>query len=57
VLYDLTTWAGLLTALDDEGPVALIRSVRAAEASDQSTDRWPRSKPSDDATVAYAVLR
>ena len=56
-LYDLTTWPNLLTSLDDDGPAALIRAVRAAEASDQSTQRWPRSKPSDDATVAYAVLR
>lgn len=56
VLYDLTTWPGLLTSLDDDGPAALIRAVRAAEASDQGTQRWPRSKPSDDATVAYAVL-
>jgi hypothetical protein len=55
--YELTTWAGLLASLDHDGPAALIRSVRAAENSDRSTQRWPRSKPSDDATVAYAVLR
>ncbi len=56
VLYGLTTWPALLTSLDDDGPTALIRAVRAADASDQSTQRWPRSKLSDDATVAFAAL-
>lgn len=57
ILYDLTMWPALFTTLDDDGPAALIRAVRAAEASDLRTQRWTRSKPSDDATVAYAVLR
>jgi hypothetical protein len=54
-LYELMTWSDLLATLDSSGPASLVRSVREAEVTDQTTERWPRSKPSDDATVAYAT--
>jgi hypothetical protein len=31
----------------------LIRQVRAAEDSDRDCERWPRDKPTDNATVVY----
>jgi hypothetical protein len=54
--YELMTWTELLGTIDISGPATLVRSVREAEATVQSTERWPRSKPSDDAAVAYALL-
>ncbi|WP_244252067.1 protein phosphatase 2C domain-containing protein [Micromonospora antibiotica] len=53
-LFDLLTWADVLDVLDREGPVALIRRVRASEAADPACLRWPRNKCSDDATAVYA---
>jgi hypothetical protein len=54
VEYGLTDWKGLLDLLEHEGPQALIHRVRDAERSDPDGIRWPRFKPSDDAT---AILR
>ncbi len=51
--YHLLNWRGLLTVLADGGPAELIGRARAAEASDPDGIRWPRSKPSDDATIVY----
>lgn len=51
--FDLLTWADLLTALGKDGPRELLRRTREAEADDPDGKRWPRSKASDDATIAY----
>ncbi len=44
------TWADLLTALDREGPAAVVAATRAAERAEPPTD--PDDKVHDDATVA-----
>jgi hypothetical protein len=51
--YHLLTWPQVLAVVADEGPAALIARTRAAEDSDPGAVRWPRAKPSDDATVAW----
>ncbi|GAA0950672.1 integrase [Nonomuraea longicatena] len=51
--FGLTDWWGLMDTLAAEGPDAVVGRVRAAEASDPIGHRWPRNKPSDDATVVY----
>lgn len=51
--YHLTTWRQLLDVLAQDGPAELIRNVREAERSDPHGERWPRSKPHDDASVVY----
>jgi hypothetical protein len=51
--FHITDWNGLLNTLNERGPSQLIRELRNAEASDPHGQRWPRHKPSDDATVAY----
>ncbi|MEU4360307.1 hypothetical protein [Promicromonospora sp. NPDC023987] len=53
-LFGIHDWPGVLELLQYRGPEALIREVRAAEASDPEAKRWPRNKISDDATVAYS---
>ncbi len=55
-LYGLMSWPDLVAILDQDGPGVLINSVRSAEAADPTTTRWPRSKLSDDATVAFARI-
>jgi len=37
------------------GPAELIRRVRRAERSDPDGKRWPRGKPSDDASAVYCT--
>jgi hypothetical protein len=54
--FRLATWEELLALLDENGPDELLRQVRAAEAVDPEGRQWPRTKRSDDATVAYLVL-
>ncbi|MBW6432724.1 protein phosphatase 2C domain-containing protein [Actinoplanes hulinensis] len=49
------TWDELLDLAEKHGPEAVLRKVRAAEASDPLGQRWPRNKRSDDATLALAV--
>ena len=49
--FRLATWAETGAILTGEGPEALIRRVRAAEAADPRGERWPRSKIRDDATA------
>lgn len=51
--FMLTDWPGLLDVVATEGPGALLRQVRSSEASDPLGYRWPRNKPSDDATVVF----
>ncbi|MGH8886282.1 MAG: integrase [Egibacteraceae bacterium] len=45
------SWAALMTALVADGPHACIQAVRAAETLDPDGRSFPRTKPSDDATV------
>ncbi|WP_034483281.1 hypothetical protein [Actinomadura oligospora] len=51
-LFGRSDWAGLARIVREEGPEALIARTREVEATDPQVVRWPRSKPSDDATVA-----
>lgn len=51
--FGLADWPRLLDILAIDGPAALIRQVRAAEANDPHGKRWPRGKIRDDATAAY----
>jgi hypothetical protein len=46
-------WGAALDSLAETGPDAFIGRVRALESSDADGRQWPRSKPFDDATVAY----
>jgi hypothetical protein len=55
-VFGLATWGELLTLLDESGPSELVCRVRAAEAADPQGRRWPRTKASDDVSVAYLVL-
>jgi hypothetical protein len=56
VEYGLADWTGLLDILEQEGPGGLIGRVRDAEASDRDGTRWPRFKPSDDATAIFCTF-
>ncbi|WFE94512.1 protein phosphatase 2C domain-containing protein [Micromonospora sp. WMMD987] len=49
-VYD---WSMVLDVLESAGPARLIGQVREVEASDPRGKRWPRNKPSDDATAVY----
>ncbi|MET9671566.1 protein phosphatase 2C domain-containing protein [Streptomyces sp. NPDC006482] len=51
--FHATDWRGCIDLLRRHGPEDVIRRVRAAEESDPHLSRWPRSKPHDDATIAY----
>jgi hypothetical protein len=55
-ILHLMDWTTVLNQLRDTGPISLIQAVRQAEATDPNTTRWPRNKPSDDATTIYASL-
>lgn len=54
--YHLMDWPGLIRALREEGPAALIAQVREAEDADPAALRWPRYKARDDATALYWQL-
>lgn len=56
VSFGLTDWKGALDILDTKGPDHLIMQVRDAERSDPGCTNWPRSKPYDDAAVAYCRI-
>ncbi|MGH8932895.1 MAG: hypothetical protein ACRDZO_20300 [Egibacteraceae bacterium] len=45
------SWDALMRALVTEGPARCIDAIRAAETGDPDGRRFPRSKPSDDATA------
>jgi Protein phosphatase 2C len=51
--FGLAGWPAVLDTIRADGPGALIRQVRAAEASDPHGTRWPRGKHHDDATVLW----
>ncbi|HEV7828633.1 MAG TPA: hypothetical protein VGP04_07235, partial [Pseudonocardiaceae bacterium] len=46
-------WERVLSTLAEDGPQTLIEEVRRSEATDLYGERWPRYKPSDDATAVY----
>lgn len=52
-IFTLADWPGCLDLLEQQGPGQLISRVRQAELSDPDLERWPRSKPHDDATAAF----
>ena len=54
--FGVLTFSDAVDIVSEEGPAALLRRTRLAEASDQSGERWPRGKTYDDATVALATL-
>lgn len=54
--FGRTDWRGMFDLLEQHGPDELISQVRDAEASDVQCLTWPRTKPYDDATVAYARI-
>ncbi|MFD8564958.1 integrase [Streptosporangium canum] len=54
--YELMDWEAALSLIEQNGPCALIDQVRRAELADPDSDRWPRYKVSDDATVALCLL-
>jgi len=56
VEYGRTDWNGLLDILEHDGPAGLIARVRDAEQSDPDGVRWPRFKPSDDATAIFCTF-
>lgn len=49
-------WRDVFDLLEQRGPDELISQVRDAEADDVQCLTWPRTKPYDDATVAYARI-
>ncbi|MGW1276846.1 protein phosphatase 2C domain-containing protein [Streptomyces tsukubensis] len=51
--FCLDDWSGAVALVRDDGPRALIRHVRDAEASDPDGRRWPRGKSRDDASVLH----
>jgi hypothetical protein len=53
-MFGLLTWHGVLEVLDSKGPTELIKRVRLIEEADPTGTKWPRNKPSDDATAVYA---
>jgi hypothetical protein len=52
-LLELYSWLALMAKLRHTGPKAVVADVRTAEASDPMAQSWPRSKASDDASIAY----
>jgi hypothetical protein len=51
--YGLIGWPEMLDIIRDDGPGAVIKRVREAEAGDPDGARWPRRKIRDDATVLW----
>jgi hypothetical protein len=54
--FELFGWRDLLAVLTDEGPLALIERVRAAELADHNGHARPRYKLHDDATAALCLF-
>ncbi|MEV4768869.1 hypothetical protein [Micromonospora humida] len=53
--FALADWPEVLALIAEEGPIEVIRRVRAAETSDPQGRRWPRAKAYDDATLAWCT--
>lgn len=53
--YDVMDWRSALDAMEKDGPRAIIRAARDAADSDPRMERWPRSKPHDDATAVLCL--
>jgi hypothetical protein len=51
--FSLISWRQLLALVARHGPAEAIRQARAAEDSDPTGERWPRTPLHDDASVAY----
>jgi hypothetical protein len=56
-LYAAAEWPELLDSMQQHGPTHVISRVRDLEDADPNGSRWPRYKPSDDATAALCLLR
>jgi hypothetical protein len=54
--FELADWPTVFKLLDEQGPDELLGRVRDAENSDRECAIWPRSKPYDDAAVAYCRI-
>jgi hypothetical protein len=54
-LFAATSWPGLVASVTDHGPSVAIRTLRDIERSDPNALKWPRSKKSDDATIALVT--
>jgi hypothetical protein len=50
-LFRLIGWEEFAKLAIEDGPQAVIDAVREAEKLDPLGERWPRNKPSDDATL------
>jgi hypothetical protein len=50
--FDHLSWTGLMDLAHQDGPSAVIQTIRKLELSDTKRERWPRFKVSDDATLA-----
>jgi hypothetical protein len=55
--YGSHTWQELSDDLASAGPPHVLAQVRDLEASDPNYERFPRTKPSDDATAAVLTWR
>ncbi len=55
-LFGQLSWRELVSLASKIGPSAVIDLVREAEAADATATEWPRSKSSDDATIAYLSI-
>jgi Protein phosphatase 2C len=53
--YNLMDWRSALDLMEKGGPQEIIRAVRKTEDSDPKAERWPRSKPHDDATAVFCM--
>lgn len=55
--FGVREWTGLLDLLIAGGPEQLIHETREIERIDPVGVRWPRNKPSDDATAVFIQLQ
>lgn len=52
-LFGLLDWRELLDALNADGPMKVLKTVRTQESADPSGLKWPRNKQSDDASIVH----
>jgi hypothetical protein len=55
-MFEFFPWSGALDFLATRGPDEFVDQVRRAERTDPTGERWPRNKPSDDATAVYCAV-